>query len=70
MEKEQKQEFGWSVSVLPIPAFHCLQHIIISHSGGMQERRKKENDDFRFFFYKAEREIRGHICTQEVQGFP
>ena len=21
-EKEQKQEFGWKVSVLPIPAFH------------------------------------------------
>ena len=29
MEKEQKQELGWRVSVLPIPAFHC-------HSG-MQE---------------------------------
>ena len=47
MEKEQKQELGWRVSVLPIPAFHdplytvYLQHIIIiSHSqcsGGMQE---------------------------------
>ena len=24
MEKEQKQEFGWRVSVLPIPAFHCI----------------------------------------------
>ena len=24
-EKEQKQEFGWRVSVLPIPAFHlCI----------------------------------------------
>ena len=23
MEKEQKQELGWRVSVLPIPAFHC-----------------------------------------------
>ena len=22
MEKEQKQELGWRVSVLPIPAFH------------------------------------------------
>ena len=38
IEKEQKQELGWRVSVLPFPAFHCiLQHIIISHSGGMQE---------------------------------
>ena len=46
-KKEQNQELGWRVSVLPIPepipAFHCmyivyLQHIIIiSHSGGMQE---------------------------------
>ena len=24
MEKEQKQEFGWRVYVLPIPAFHCI----------------------------------------------
>ena len=24
MEKEQKQELGWRVSVLPIPAFHCI----------------------------------------------
>ena len=23
MEKEQKQELGWRVSVLPIPAFYC-----------------------------------------------
>ena len=23
MEKEQTQELGWRVSVLPIPAFHC-----------------------------------------------
>ena len=23
MEKEQKQELGWRVSVLPIPAFRC-----------------------------------------------
>ena len=39
MEKEQKQELGWRVSVLPIPAFHCtvyMQHIM-AHSGGMQE---------------------------------
>ena len=40
MEKEQKQELGWRVSVLPIPAFHCIlctYNNIISHSGGMQE---------------------------------
>ena len=24
MEKEQKEELGWRVSVLPIPAFHCV----------------------------------------------
>ena len=24
MEKEQKQKLGWRVSVLPIPAFHCI----------------------------------------------
>ena len=24
MEKEQKQELGWKISVLPIPAFHCI----------------------------------------------
>ena len=42
MEKEQKQELGWRVSVLPIPAFHhceplcvaCTQCIFYS---GMQE---------------------------------
>ena len=42
MEKEQTQELGWRVSVLPnscIPLYTVyLQHIIIiSHSGGMQE---------------------------------
>ena len=41
MEKEQKQELGWRVSVLPIPAFHCtlctcMLHIM-AHSGGMQK---------------------------------
>ena len=42
MEKEQKQELGWRVSVLPIPR-SCIplytvymQHIM-AHSGGMQE---------------------------------
>ena len=24
MEKEQKKELGWRVSLLPIPAFHCI----------------------------------------------
>ena len=29
MEKEQKQELGWRVSVLPIPAFHhCVTSTI------------------------------------------
>ena len=38
MEKEQKQELGWRVSVLPIPAFHCILCTCnITHSGGMQE---------------------------------
>ena len=39
MEKEQKQELGWRVSVLPIPAFHCTVYVqhIMAHSGGMQE---------------------------------
>ena len=32
MEKEQKQELGWRVSVLPIPAFtvHCVH---ATHNG-------------------------------------
>ena len=39
MEKEQKQELGWRVSVLPIPAFHhceplCCMYTVYS---GMQE---------------------------------
>ena len=34
----EKQELGWRVSVLPIPAFHCIYTVyIISRSGGMQE---------------------------------
>ena len=38
MEKEQKQELGWRVSVLPIPTFHhCeLLHVHTVYSG-MQE---------------------------------
>ena len=34
MEKEQKQELGWRVSVLPIPAFHCtsLHDSVVIHS--------------------------------------
>ena len=24
MEKQQKQELGWRISVVPIPAFQCL----------------------------------------------
>ena len=34
MEKEQKQELGWRVSVLPIPAFMCCMYTVYS---GMQE---------------------------------
>ena len=39
VEKEQKQELGWRVSVLPIPAFHCTLCTCntMAHSGGMQE---------------------------------
>ena len=29
MEKEQKQELGWRVSVLPIPAFHTVSHYVL-----------------------------------------
>ena len=33
MEKEQKQELGWRVSVLPIPAFHhCEPYVLHVHS--------------------------------------
>ena len=35
MEKEQKQELGWRVSVLPIPAFHCTKMYTVY--SGMQE---------------------------------
>ena len=34
MEKEQKQELGWRIFVLPIPAFHRVTYMYIS---GMQE---------------------------------
>ena len=40
-----------------------------------KERKKKENDDFQFFqspftqLLYSRAEIRGHICTQEGQGF-
>ena len=37
MEKEQKQELGWRVSVLPITVYCVLAMHIISHSSGMQE---------------------------------
>ena len=39
MEREQKQELGWRVSVLTIPAFHCTLCTCntMAHSGGMQE---------------------------------
>ena len=29
MEKEQKQELGWRVSVLPIPAFHHCEPLCV-----------------------------------------
>ena len=32
MEKEQKQELGWRVSVLPIPAFHCIYCVLAKHN--------------------------------------
>ena len=32
MEKEQKQELGWRVSVLPIPAFHCIYCVHATHN--------------------------------------
>ena len=40
-----------------------------------KKKKKKENDDFRFFqnsftqLLYSLAEIRGHICTQEGQGF-
>ena len=39
MEKEQKQELGWRVSVIHIPAFHhCeLLHVHSIRTCGMQE---------------------------------
>ena len=30
MEKEQKQELGWRVSVLPIPAFHHCKPLCVA----------------------------------------
>ena len=30
MEKEQKQELGWRVSVLPIPAFHHCEPLCVA----------------------------------------
>ena len=30
MEKEQKQELGWRVSVLPIPAFHHCEMLCVT----------------------------------------
>ena len=30
MEKEQKQELGWRVSVLPIPAFHHCDPLCVA----------------------------------------
>ena len=32
MEKEQKQELGWRVSVLPNPAFHHCDYLLQVHS--------------------------------------
>ena len=39
IEKEQKQELGWRVSVLPIPAFHHseLYNYALHVHSGMQE---------------------------------
>ena len=34
MEKEEKQELGWRVSVLPNPAFHCILNYIVPHFKG------------------------------------
>ena len=36
MEKQEKQELRWRVSVLPIPAFHVVLHVLSTRSG-MQE---------------------------------
>ena len=35
MEKQQKQKLGWRVSVLPIPAFHCILDVcnVMSNAG-------------------------------------
>ena len=33
MEKEQKQELGWRVSVLPIPAFHHCETLCVVYPG-------------------------------------
>ena len=30
MEKEQKQELGWRVSVIPIPAFHYCEPLCVA----------------------------------------
>ena len=37
MEKEQKQELGWRVSVLPIPAFHRVACAMYTVYSGKQE---------------------------------
>ena len=37
MEKQQKQELGWRVSVLPIPAFHVILHVPSIAYSEMQE---------------------------------
>ena len=44
MEKEQKEELGWRVSVLSIPAFHCtlcmyMQHIM-AHNAMVECRNR------------------------------
>ena len=61
MEKEQKPELGWRVSVLPIPAFHCIvctcktitsnKNFILKYLDVGMEKNRSKNWDGGYLYY-------------------
>ena len=68
----ERETFGY----LFCPCTPYGSRVSLTEEEEERRRKKKEMMNFDFFkirflgFYKAELEIRGHICTQEGQGFP
>ena len=69
MEKEQKQELGWRVSVLPIPAFHhCEPLCAMGYRSLCVPSVKHEDKPDTWMLFRLERRIKKAKAKPAAEG--